>query len=140
MHSTHLATAAKVLKSIQYMTLATVCADGSPWNTPLAPTFNDELVFRWGSNEESIHSQNVRNEKRVFVVIYDSTVPEGTGVGVYMKGEAEELGEYEGMLKIYQFRPEHIWVNDEEKNEDGTFKKDVRIELDIEELKKVLNA
>ncbi|HEX5774701.1 MAG TPA: pyridoxamine 5'-phosphate oxidase family protein [Candidatus Paceibacterota bacterium] len=140
MEERHVASAAKILKSINYMTLATVCADGSPWNSPVAPTYDGELVFRWGSNEESVHSQNVRREKRVFVVIYDSTAPEGLGEGVYMKGEAEELDEYEDVLKMYRFRPQQIWINDEEKNEDGSFKKDIRIELNIEDLKKALGA
>ena len=117
------------------MTLATVCADGSPWNTPVSPTYDKELIFRWGSNENSVHSQNVRNEKRVFVVIYDSTAPEGLGEGVYLQGEAHELDEYSGALKQYRFVPQKAWINDEEKNEDGSFKRDVRIELDIQELK-----
>ena len=120
------------------MTIATVCADGSPWNTPVAPTPSNDLVFRWGSNEESIHSQNIRKEKRVFVVVYDSRAPEGTGEGVYMKGVAEELAEYEGTLKMYHFIPEKIWINDEEKNDDGSFKKDIRIELNVDDLKKSL--
>lgn len=140
MQESHLASATKILQSIKYMTLATVCADGSPWNTPVAPTFNKELIFRWGSNEQSVHSQNVRNEKRVFVVIYDSTAPEGVGEGVYMKGEAEELDEYEGTLKMYRFTPHEAWINDEERNEDGSFKKDIRIALDMDALKGLLRA
>ncbi len=139
MENRHIISATKILKNIKYMTLATVCVDGSPWNTPLAPTPSKDLIFRWGSNEESIHSQNVRNEKRVFVVIYDSTAPEGVGEGVYMKGIAEELDEYEETLRMYCFIPEKIWINDEEKNDDGSFKKDIRIELNVEDLRKSLN-
>ena len=120
------------------MTLATVCPDGSPWNTPVAPTFNNDLIFRWGSNEESVHSQNVRNEKRVFVVVYDSTVPEGTGEGVYMKGEARELDEREGTLRMYEFYPAQVWINDEEQDDEGKFQKDIRVEINIEELKQAL--
>ena len=138
MENRHIISAVKILKGMKYMTLATVCADGSPWNTPLAPTPSDDLIFRWGSSEDSTHSQNVRNEKRVFVVIYDSTAPEGTGEGVYMQGVAEELDEYEGTLKMYRFVPQQIWINDEEKNEDGSFKKDIRVELDLSVLKESL--
>ncbi len=139
MEDKHIISATKILQNIKYMTLATICADGSPWNTPLAPTPSKDLIFRWGSNEDSIHSQNVRNEKRVFVVIYDSTAPEGAGEGVYMKGFAEELDEYEGTLKMYRFTPQKIWINGEEKNDDGSFKKDIRIELNIEDLRRSLN-
>jgi hypothetical protein len=139
MEARHVASAVKILKNIKYMTIATVCADGSPWNTPVAGTYNEELVFRWGSNEHSVHSQNIRSEKRVFVVIYDSTAPEGVGEGIYMKGNAKELNEYTGVLKMYCFQPDHVWINDEENNEDGSFKRDIRVELDLEELKKALS-
>lgn len=139
MEERHLASAARILKSIKYMTLATVCEDGSPWNSPVAPTYDKELVFRWGSNEGSVHSGNVRREKRVFVVIYDSTAPDGLGEGVYMQGEAEEHDEYEGVLRIYTFRPSRIWINDEVRDENGNFKHDIRVELAIERLKEALN-
>ncbi len=134
----HLKTALRIIEDIQYITIATVCPDGSPWNTPVAPTHDENLVFCWGSDESSIHSQNIRNEKRVFIVIYDSTLPEGTGEGVYMRGEAEELSEYEGNLRMYRFNPQQIWINDEEQNTDGSFKRDIRIELNIEDLKSKL--
>lgn len=138
MQPRHLISATRILKNIKYMTVATVCADGSPWNTPVAHTYSKDLVFRWGSNEESVHSKNIVRDSCVFVVIYDSTVPEGTGEGVYMKGVAKELQEYEGALRIYEFMPQEIWINDEEKNEDGSFKKDIRIELNLEELRQAL--
>ena len=138
MEERHVTSATKILKEMKYMTIATVCADGSSWNTPVAPTPSKDLIFRWGSNEDSVHSQNIRREKRVFVVIYDSRAPEGAGEGVYMKGEAKELNEYEGTLKMYRFVPEKVWINDEENDENGNFKKDIRVELSIENLKKTL--
>ena len=138
MENRHLVSAIGILKNMKYMTIATVCDDGSPWNTPVAPNLKKDLVFTWGSNENSVHSQNIRKEKRVFVVIYDSTAPEGTGEGIYMKGEAKELDKYEGTLKMYHFVPEKIWINDEEKNDDGSFKRDIRVELDLEVIKSVL--
>ncbi len=140
MQPRHLESATQILKEMKYMTIATVCEDGSPWNTPVAPTPSTDLIFRWGSNENSVHSENIRKEKRVFVVIFDSTAPEGAGEGVYMKGIAEELDEYEGTLKMYRFIPEKIWINDEETNPDGSFKKDIRVELNIEDIKKSLDS
>jgi hypothetical protein len=139
MEERHLTSAVQIFKEMKYMTIATICADGSPWNTPVAPTPGKDLIFRWGSNEESTHSQNIRREKRVFVVVYDSHAPEGAGEGIYMRGEAEELDEHEGTLKMYRFTPQQIWINDEEQNEDGSFKKDIRVELNIEDLRTALN-
>ncbi len=138
MQPRHLTSAVEILKGMKYLTIATVCEDGSPWNTPVAPSPMKDLVFTWGPNENSIHSQNIRREKRVFVVIYDSHAEEGAGEGVYMKGIAEELDHYEGTLKMYRFTPEKIWINDEENNEDGSFKRDIRVELDVPSLKESL--
>lgn len=140
MEHRHLDSAVKILKSINHMTLATVCEDGSPWNTPVSPTPSNDLVFRWGSNEESVHSRNVRREPRVFVVIYDSTAPDGVGEGVYMQGTAKELDEYSGSLRLYVFTPTKVWINDEEKNEDGSFKRDIRVEIPIQDLENALKA
>ncbi|MFZ2716056.1 MAG: hypothetical protein WAZ44_02405 [Minisyncoccia bacterium] len=40
---------------------------------------------------------------------------------------------------MYHFVPEKIWINDEEKNDDGSFKRDIRVELNLEDLKATLN-
>lgn len=138
MEDKRITTASEILKSMKYMTIATVCADGSPWNTPVAHSPLKDLVFYWGSTEDSIHSQNIRREKRVFVVIYDSTLPEGMGEGVYMKGEAEELDEVDGLIRMYRFIPQKIWVNDADKDVNGNYLKDFRVELNIEDLKNTL--
>lgn len=136
MEQRHLDSAIKILKELKYMTLATVCEDGSPWNSPVAHSPLKDLVFYWGSTEDSIHSQNIRRDERAFVVIYDSTAPEGKGEGVYMKGEAEELDEKEGLVRMYRFIPHQIWINDDEKDANGKYLKDFRVEIDIEELRK----
>ena len=36
-------------------------------------------------------TKNIKENEKVFVVIYDSTVPEGTGFGVYVRGKARQL-------------------------------------------------
>ncbi len=138
MQPRHLTSAVNILKNIKYMTLATVCEDGSPWNSPVAHSPLKELVFYWGSTEDSIHSQNIRREGRVFVVVYDSTLPEGEGEGVYMKGTAEELDEVEGLVRMYRFTPQQIWINDAEKDANGNYLKDFRIELDIEKVRELI--
>ena len=139
MREQHVINAAKILKDIHYLTVATVCEDGSPWNSPVSATFDENLTFYWGSSPESIHSRNIRNSSEVFVVVYDSTAPEGTGEGVYMKGKAEELDwEVEGALRKYSFTPTQVWINDEAKNEDGSYKYDIRAELNLSELKQKL--
>jgi hypothetical protein len=52
-----------------------------------------------------------------------------------MKGCAEELDEVEGLVRMYRFTPEKVWINDAEKDANGNYLKDFRIELDIEKLR-----
>lgn len=100
--------------------------------------------------------------RKAFIVIYDSTAPEGTGEGAYLQMEVRELtdetevmaakaicddrvgkakdrdyAKYSGDAPIrgYKATPIKAWMNDDAKNPDGTYLKDIRIEVPIEELK-----
>ncbi len=100
----------------------------------------DGFSFKWGSSPENVHSGNIRRDSRVFAVVFDSNAPEGMGEGVYMQGRAYELEEREGAVAMYRFVPERAWINDEAKNDDDSYKHDIRIELDLEQLKKSLDS
>lgn len=80
---------------------------------------------------------------------------EGTGEGVYFKGDAFELAEREllvecaarvkpitfksnDILKIYKVVPDKIWMNDDEKDENGKYVKDIKVEVPIDELKRLI--
>jgi hypothetical protein len=135
MEDRHLASAKVILEKIHYINIATVNEDGTPWNTIVSTSHDKQLNFYWGSSPENVHSQNIRRDGRVFVTIYDSTVPEGTGEGLYLLGQAEELGpEKATAVYKYKFTPEQIWINDEERNGDGSYKHDIRVPLNIKEI------
>ncbi len=140
MEERHFTSAVEILKKIHYITLATVCEDGSPWNSPVSAHFEKDFYFLWGSSPDNVHSQNIHRDGRAFVVIYDSTVPEGRGEGLYMTGTATELDNQNETIKKYRFIPSKVWINDEVKYGDGSYKHDIRIELDIEKLKQLLSA
>lgn len=132
MEDRHIKSVKEILEKIHYINIATVNEDGSPWNTAVSTSRDEQLNFYWGSSRDSVHSQNIRRDGTVFVTIYDSTVPEGTGEGLYLLGRAKELGPEEGMaVHKYKFTPEKIWISDEAKNEDGSYKHDIRVELDL---------
>jgi general stress protein 26 len=84
-------TAKRIIATIKYATLATVSADGQPWNSPVFALHDDDLNFYWASSMESQHSQNIRQTGKVFIVIYDSTAAPGAGEGVYIQAEAREI-------------------------------------------------
>ncbi len=129
--------AKKELNDRLYLTLASADVFGSPWSTPLVTAFNQDYTFFWMSEKTSQHSKNIHQNNRVFAVVYDSTVPAGTGFGVYMQGRAyklenyqeitygiqilaEKIGippppasDYQGAFpqRIYKFYPQKFWVN-----------------------------
>jgi general stress protein 26 len=99
--------AKEIISDILYITIATTTKDGQPWNTPVYSSFDDKYNFFWASWVETQHSKNIGENNNVFLVIYDSTVQEGKGEGVYIKAKAYELTdstEIEHATKIHYAR------------------------------------
>lgn len=128
----------EITDKIIYATLSTVDGNGQPWNTPVWSLHDDKYTYYWCSWTESQHSKNVRENGKVFIVIYDSTVWEGTGEGVYIKANASEVNDPDEIQSIlsmaskvkrsdkkveefqgdyprrwYKAVPENIWLNDD---------------------------
>ena len=143
--------AREIIEKIRYITVSTVSENGQPWNSPLSSFYDKDFNFYSASWKENQHSKNIKNNPNVFVVIFDSTVPEGTGEGVYFTAKAYELNSKKDIdealslrrekhshpaedfmgdkpRRIYKFVPEKFWMN-EEGNIDGNYI-DVRIEVD----------
>lgn len=83
--------AKEIISKITYITIASIAEGGKPWNAPVFSAYDKDYNFYWGSYRESQHSKNIRANPAIFFVIYDSTVPPGTGEGVYIEAVAEEL-------------------------------------------------
>lgn len=109
--------AKEILSEREYITIATVDVNNQPWNTPVYSAFDEEYTFYWGSHADAQHSQNIDANNKVFLVIYDSTVPAGEGEGVYVKAVATRLideAEKDKAHKLIQDRrPNFYWRRDE---------------------------
>jgi hypothetical protein len=79
------------LERIINASVATVCVDGRPWNTPVYVAFDENLTFYWRSQVDAVHSRNIATRPDVLLVIFDSTRPDDTGQAVYVRGRAREL-------------------------------------------------
>jgi nitroimidazol reductase NimA-like FMN-containing flavoprotein (pyridoxamine 5'-phosphate oxidase superfamily) len=147
-----------VLRSISYGTLATVSANGEPWNCPVIMVYDDDLNLYWFSDRMSQHGRNVRRNPAVFIVMYDSTVPKfGLDHGLYVQAQAHEVSDpktialAKGQLwgqhkagaetysgdsprRVYQAVAERIWVNDVEFTDGRKFVRDYRVEVPVPEL------
>ena len=90
--STKADTAARqIVDANRYMTLGTADASGRPWVAPVWYAADGYGAFLWVSRPGARHSLNLSERPELSIVIFDSTLPIGTGVAVYMSGSAEEL-------------------------------------------------
>jgi hypothetical protein len=87
--------AKQLIQGLNYLTLATCDRDGQPWNTPVFGAYDGHKTFYWGSRHVTQHSQNISQNSRGFIVIYDSTVKPNHGEAVYLKVLCEELAQSE---------------------------------------------
>lgn len=160
MNDHYIARAKVILEKVTYATIATVSEDDKPWNSPVRHNYDEDLNIYWFSDKQNQHSQNVRANGNVFIVIYDSTVPEGEGCGVYLECKAYELDDSEEIRKarrlkkgpimdapddftgdavrrVYKAVPQRVWLNDAE-IENGKFIRDYRVELSLKDLRESL--
>jgi nitroimidazol reductase NimA-like FMN-containing flavoprotein (pyridoxamine 5'-phosphate oxidase superfamily) len=89
------AAARRIVDANRYMTLGTADASGRPWVSPVWYAKEGYGAFLWVSRPGTRHSLNLAERPEISVVIFDSTVPIGTGVAVYMSGSAKELADAE---------------------------------------------
>ena len=94
--------AKEIISKIEYVTIASVTEDGLPWNSAVFSAFDSNYNFYWGTHKDSQKAKNIRANKNVFLVIYDSTVPSGTGEGVYMQAVAYELNNMTEIKEAYK--------------------------------------
>jgi hypothetical protein len=66
--------------------------------------------FLWVSRPDALHSRSLSSRPQVGIVIFDSTVPIGTALAVYIAAEAEELTgeEAERSLAIFSRRSQTV--------------------------------
>jgi nitroimidazol reductase NimA-like FMN-containing flavoprotein (pyridoxamine 5'-phosphate oxidase superfamily) len=83
--------AREILDSNRYMTLATADGDGRPWASPVWYAHEGYTDLFWVSRPGARHSRNLAVRPELAIVIFDSTVPEGSGQAVYVEALAEEL-------------------------------------------------
>jgi len=151
-----------ILKTNIYAAVATSTLAGEPWNSPVYVVYDEILNFYWASGRASQHSRNVHENPQVFLAIYDSSVPWGTGEGVFIQADAIEVTDLSEIAKacnirkarvpnakqppedfigdrprrIYRATPKKIWTR-QDGEVDGYFV-DERIEIDLNELRKGL--
>jgi Pyridoxamine 5'-phosphate oxidase len=89
--SDRVATARAIIDANLYLVLGTADERGRPWVSPVYYAHVDYREFLWVSRPETLHSNNLVARPQISLVIFDSSVPIGTGQGVYVAAAAEEV-------------------------------------------------
>ena len=92
----------QILSEIRYATISSVDSDGQPWAAPVWYVFDKDRLF-WWSPLESQHSKNIELNPDVFITIFNSTTPEGEGLGLYFKARANVVDgdELDTAIQLY---------------------------------------
>lgn len=157
--SHYLRRAKTIVSTIHYGVLASASPQGEPWVSPVRIVHDEVLRFYWFSDKASRHSINTQNRPAA-LVIFDSTVPEGQGAGVYMaglvqeldnpadvqlarmlkKGKRDDAAEFLGgaVRRVYRLTPSELWTNEVERN-NGQFIRDIRVPLSLAEFRDVMS-
>jgi general stress protein 26 len=85
-HENLLRAVSDVLRTVEYATIATVSAQGRPWNTPVYFARQGNSLY-WTSRSDAEHSTNLRRSSDAFIVIYDSSREDVTGGARSMRSQ-----------------------------------------------------
>src|SRR5689334_16378340 len=95
----------RLLDRIEHATIATVSSEGDPWNTPVFFARKGRTFF-WISRADAQHSINILENRRAFIVIYDSSREDTSGAAIYLDTDAQELNEERAIMsavdRIYE--------------------------------------
>jgi len=155
--------ALELLTNNEYINIATVTSDGRPWNTPVYAVYDQSMNLYWSSWKKAEHSENIRDNGRVFITIYDSTRKRGDNNRrcLYLAGAALEIvdqaeveqvllrlyGEGEtdaslflgaGQRRVYKAVPQSAWLNDKSERQVTAETIKMRIELSLDKLCKLI--
>ncbi len=152
--------AKELIYTSKHIALATTNRDGSPHNSPVR-FFYDEKLERiyWGSNTESLHSQNIMRTGQIYAVLYDRIEFGGVYIacegGHVLEGKELEVGlnivnslrvkegeekialDYYtsgGTQKLWSANIAHIWINRAVRDEKGLILRDEKVELEKSDL------
>ena len=95
--------AKKIIEESMYITIASASKNGIPWVSRVYTGHDADYNFYFSSAENSQHVQFIKENNQVMFVIYNSMVPRGKGVGVYMRAKVHELTTEKEVQEAYPY-------------------------------------
>jgi len=82
-----------LLDSNKHMVISTADISGKPWVSPVFFVYDSEYNLYWISSKNTRHSQNIRENNRIAIVVFGTIPDSNKNDGVYFDAEAEELSD-----------------------------------------------
>ena len=89
MRENPLRNATEVLDRIEHATVATVTADGRPWNTPVYFARRHDSLY-WIS-AATLSIPRTSDDGHAFIAVFDSSREDSSGAGAYFEADVAEL-------------------------------------------------
>lgn len=77
-----------ILSSVRYATLSTTDESSKAWAAPVWYVFDEQKTLYWWSPINSQHSRNIERSSEVHITVFNSTTPEGEGLGLYIRAKS----------------------------------------------------
>lgn len=152
--------ARELIRTVRHVPVSTINEDGSPLSSPVFSTLDSTLNLYWASNADAQHSNNIRRDERVFLVLFDSMEKGG---GLYIEARAHEIsnvaeldmalmvvnkkrtalgraevgaGDFssDAIQRLYCAVPQKLWVNVSRHDTEGRVVSDQRHEITLGDL------
>lgn len=101
----------KFLGEQNYMTLAVVLDDGTPWATPVRIKSRQGNVFEWDSKTDTEHSKAIASRPNIAISMFTPQTDSTIQFGFYGKATAELVSEETGLGR-YKATVTQSWIND----------------------------
>lgn len=99
----------QVIAHNRYLVIATATIDGAPWISPVFFAPDETYNLYWTSNKDARHSELIRSNPRVMIVIYDKAGANDEVRAVYLECDAKELQEEDEIrhgMQVMHTRPQ----------------------------------
>lgn len=101
----------QLLDEQQFMVVATILHDSTPWAVPVRIRARNGNEFEWDSALAAEHSKALLANPQAAITIFQKK--EDSQIGFYAKGTAALVEEPKPGFGRYRFVAQQCWINDE---------------------------
>jgi hypothetical protein len=98
----------EILKDTRFITVSTICADGSPWATPIGWFAFDGRNIVFDNRQGTIHADNLARDNRCFITVVNHDEPRARAIYVTSRANKLAGNEYEHAKELIMARGKNV--------------------------------